>query len=210
VKPEDQSHLADALHTNVKRAIDTIELQKQQYQHAIESASDPYHNYMVFNATVDFQAVAEFCTILRMLGRKNPGQPLTVEFRTPGGDVDEGMRMYDEILRFKAECAPITMRVRASACSMGAVLLQAATTREIGPNARLMIHRIGFGAQGQAHEVEDEMHNAEEQEKRLIQLFSHRSTLSEKQWMTKIKKARRDLYFNAQEALELGLVDAIR
>lgn len=213
VKPDDAARLAEARNYDADTALKNLEILKEQYNRSVDEASDPRHMYVVFNNTVEYNSVAEMCTILRMMGRRakaeNINPHLTIEFRTPGGEVSEGLRLYDELLRYKAVYGPVTMRVRGEACSMGAVLLQAATTREIGPNARLMVHRIGFGAQGQAHEVEDELHNAEEQEKRIIELFAHRSTLSAKQWMTKIKKARRDLFFNAQESLELGLVDAI-
>lgn len=199
----------DALY-DVQRQVEELELADKKREQTILRYADIENDYLVFNAAIEYETVATLCTMLRMQRRRTPrGTPYVIEFRSPGGEVTEGMRLYDELLHFQKYHGPITMRVRGEACSMGAVILQAAEHRQMGPNARLMIHRIGFGAQGQAHEVEDEVTNAHQQEERLIELFAHRTTLSAKQWMNKIKKARKDLYFNAQEALELGLVDAI-
>jgi ATP-dependent Clp endopeptidase proteolytic subunit ClpP len=73
---------------------------------------------------------------LHILDSKS-SDPIEVLMTNPGGCFEAGLAIYDAIQLCKS---PITIKVFGYAYSMGAVILQAADTRIMAPNARLMIH----------------------------------------------------------------------
>ena len=94
------------------------------------------------------------------------------------------------------------------AASMAGILLQAGGTRWIGHQAWMMIHRAAFGAIGKTYEVEDEVKLVKRIEDRCVDIFVSRSRLTK----LKIKRNwdRKDWWIDADECLELGLVDEVR
>ena len=72
----------------------------------------------------------------------------------------------------------------------------------------MMIHRAAFGAYGKTFEIEDEVKFVQRIEKRIIDIFTARSTLTKQ----KIKRNwdRKDWWISADECLEMNLVDDIR
>ena len=94
------------------------------------------------------------------------------------------------------------------AASMAGILLQAGEHRWIGHQSWILIHRASFGAIGKTFEIEDEVGWIKRIEERIIKIFTSRSTLTK----LKIKRNwdRKDWWINADEALEMGLVDEIK
>ena len=94
------------------------------------------------------------------------------------------------------------------AASMAGILLQAGDVRWIGHQCWLMIHRAAFGAFGKTFEVEDEVKFIKRIEKRIVDIFTTRSNLTAQ----KIKRNwdRKDWWIDADECLELELVDEVR
>lgn len=80
---------------------------------------------------------------LHSLESKNK-KPILILMNNPGGDWYHGMAVYDAIRYCSCEC---TIRVYGQAMSMGSVILQAATSRVLMPNSRVMIH---YGTESQS------------------------------------------------------------
>ena len=78
----------------------------------------------------------------------------------------------------------------------------------IGHQSWMMIHRAAFGAIGKTFEVEDEVKFVKRIEGRILDLFTSRSKLTKQ----KIKRNwdRKDWWIDADECLELELVDEVR
>ena len=130
-------------------------------------------------------------------------------FRCNGGDVREGMTIFDLIRN-----APVKKRVGVVeyAHSMGAIILQACDWREALPSARMLMHHTRF------HEVTVEMLKnrmvvdlmvdmAKPNEDRMRQILVARTKRSAEEIRRLCDKEK---YLSAQEALEFGLIDAIR
>ena len=71
-----------------------------------------------------------------------------------------------------------------------------------------MIHRAAFGAIGKTYEIEDEVKLVKRIEDRIVDIFTKRSKLTR----LKIKRNwdRKDWWIDADECIQLGLVDEIR
>ena len=94
------------------------------------------------------------------------------------------------------------------AASMGGVLLQAGTRRIMAPQSSLLIHEAQFNTSGSFGQVEDQVDYVKKLQERILDILAERSTLSKRQ--IKTRWLRKNWWLMADEALELGFVDAIK
>lgn len=131
-------------------------------------------------------------------------KPITVILNSFGGCWFNGMAIYDAI----AACpCPVTAVVYGAAMSMGSIILQAADTRVIHPNATMMIH------DGYETRVDDTPATFENwaaysrfSRQRMYQIYAARSGKPVAFWR---KKCAADSILTAQEAKKIGLVDKV-
>ncbi len=149
-------------------------------------------------------------TLSQWTRKAEPGTELTIMLNSPGGSVKDGFGLFDYI-KYIETTHPVKIKVFGGAESMAAVLLQAATTRAIQPNAFLMVHESQMetdeGLSFTSSEWNDVSIRLKQVNDRLYTILSERSKISK----SKIKSRcnRRNAWIDAEEALELGLVDVI-
>lgn len=138
---------------------------------------------------------------------KDPKKPITFYINSPGGSVDSGFAIWDQI---KMLSCPITTVVTGLAASMGAMLMLCASPgRKLAtPNSRIMIHQplIGGVIQGQATDLDIHATEILKTRAKLVEMLVKITKKSTKE----IEKAiDRDTWLSAQEALDFGLLDKI-
>jgi ATP-dependent Clp protease protease subunit len=141
--------------------------------------------------------------------------PITILLNSGGGDTISGMGIYDLI---KGHSAEVTVRVIGQAMSMACVILQAADIRQSTPNSVLM-HHVGqweFSA-GHPKNIKatlafTEKHDARIDEIMLARINERNEETGREPWtMTRWRNYDTwDKYLFPLEAIELGLLDAIR
>jgi len=137
----------------------------------------------------------------------DPGKPILIVINSPGGSVDSGFAIWDQV---KMISSPVTTLITGLAASMGSVLsLCAAPKRRFAtPNARILIHqpRLGGAIQGQATDLEIQ---AKEMIKTRSSLVNIYVDATGKDPAVIERAIDRDMWMSAQEALEFGLLDGI-
>ena len=107
------------------------------------------------DSQIDNDSSSKIIRKLWYLELQDPGKPIYLFINSPGGSVDSGFAIWDQI---KLISSPITTIVTGLAASMGSVLsLCAAPKRRFATeNSRIMIHQpmIGGVIQGQATDLE--------------------------------------------------------
>jgi ATP-dependent Clp protease protease subunit len=136
-----------------------------------------------------------------------PGKPILFVINSPGGAVDCGFAIWDQVQMISS---PVTTLVTGLAASMGSVLsLCAAPKRRFAtPNARIMIHqpRLGGSIMGQATDLEIQAKEMLKSREKLVNIYVKASG----QKPETIERAiDRDTWMSAEEALEYGLLDGI-
>lgn len=141
--------------------------------------------------------------------RRQSKDPITIRISSPGGNVIDGLALYDYILGLRQEGIEVTTCVLGMAASMAGVLLQAGSEgcRVVGPNAHVMIHEVGGGAAGKISEVEDETKFLKRLNERLWEILSRRSQMTVKQ--IAVRAARRDWWLTAEDCVTQGFADRI-
>lgn len=142
--------------------------------------------------------------------RRDPGESITVNISSPGGDVMAGFAIYDALLRMRRNGHKVTTHGQGMVASMASVLLQAGDERVFDARAKLMLHegsiRVGDGwvKSGDREDLENFMQMID---KDVTAILADRSSLSERQLRNRWK--RKDWWLNADEALKFGFVDRV-
>lgn len=92
--------------------------------------------------------------------------------------------------------------------SAGVLLLAAGTKGEryIGKNTKVMIHNIAGGIQGSSFEIQNEMRDMLETQKRYIHCLSKETKLS-KADIKNIFNQKQNVYISARTAIKYGICD---
>lgn len=137
----------------------------------------------------------------------DPGKPILFVINSPGGSIDAGFAIWDQV---KMITAPVTTLITGIAASMGSILsLCAAPKRRFAtPHARVMIHqpRIMGAIQGQATDLEIQAKEMIKTRATLVNIYVKQTG---KDAATIEKAIDRDTWMTAEEALKFGLLDGI-
>ena len=106
------------------------------------------------------------------LDLKAPGEPILLVINSPGGSVDSGFAIWDQV---KMISSPVYTLVTGLAASMGSILsLCAVRGRRLAtPNSRIMIHQplIGGVLQGQATDLDIQAREMIKTRNALVQIY---------------------------------------
>ncbi|AAD18660.1 endopeptidase [Chlamydia pneumoniae TW-183] len=160
-----------------------------------------------FSEPVTEKSASDAIKKLWYLELKDPGKPIVFVINSPGGSVDAGFAVWDQI---KMLTSPVTTVVTGLAASMGSVLsLCAAPGRRFAtPHSRIMIHQpsIGGPITGQATDLDIHAREILKTKARIIDVYVEATN----QPRDIIEKAiDRDMWMTANEAKDFGLLDGI-
>ncbi len=139
------------------------------------------------------------------LESEDPDKDINLYINSPGGSVTAGLAIYDTMQYVKP---PVSTICLGQAASMGAVLLAAGSPgkRFAVPNARIMIHQLSGGYQGQASDIEIQAKEALRLKARLNEILARHT----RQPIERIEKdTDRDYFMGPGEAKEYGLIDEV-
>lgn len=208
IKAETRKAKAEAKKAEAEAVEAEIKAKKARDEEGKRLAEDQFYHLYMFDEQVSASSVKNCIKKLSTWSRQEPGCEIEIIFSSPGGSVIDGFVLFDFLRDLSSRGHHITTGTLGMAASMAGILLQAGDTRYAGNQAWLMIHRAAFGAVGQTFEVEDRVKWIKRIEDRIINIFVSRSKLSSQ----KIKRNwdRKDWWIDADEALEMGLIDEIR
>lgn len=142
---------------------------------------------------------------LLFLESENPTKDIQMYINSPGGSVSAGLAIYDTMNHIKPDVSTICIGM---AASMGAFLLAggAKGKRFALPNARMMIHQVMGGAEGQASDIEIQAKEILYIKQRLNEILAKNTG----QKLEKIEKdTDRNFWMSGEDAVEYGLVDKV-
>ena len=161
---------------------------------------------IVFLGTpVDDQIANLIVAQLLHLESEDPDKDISLYINSPGGSVYAGLAIYDTMQFVKPDVQTTCIGI---AMSMGALLLAggAAGKRFALPNAKILIHQVSGGFQGQATDIEIAARETIALKRRLEEIIAHHSG----QDIEKVSKdMERDYFLTAQEADEYGIIDRV-
>lgn len=138
-------------------------------------------------------------------------ETLPIEFviSTEGGNVQDMFSVYDCMRNMREEVEIQTFGL-GKVMSAGILILAAGTKgkRKVGKYCRLMMHSVQGGQFGSIMELETDIKEVRWYQKQFIEALASETKLSKRE-ITNIFRRKTDTYFDAQKALEWGIVDEI-
>ena len=142
---------------------------------------------------------------LLFLESQDPKKEVKIYLNSPGGNVTDGLAIYDTMQYLKCSVSTICVGL---AASMGALLLAGGRhgKRFALPNSQILIHQVMGGAQGQAADIKI---TAEQ----ILKIRDRLNVIMAKHTGQDLKKVEqdtdRDYYMTAAEAKTYGIIDEV-
>lgn len=196
-----------------------IDLRQKQRIETELLALDTYNYTYRFGGEISDSSVKTCIDKLTFWHRTAPAIPIEIVFNSPGGSVFPGMDLFDYLCDLRRDGHHVTTVARGYAASMGGILLQAGSVREMGSEAYILIHEVSTWAAGKVGEIEDEYLFLKKISDRVVNIFAERArlageagTASHPISATQVRKNwnRTDWWLDSKEALKLGIVDKLR
>ena len=160
-----------------------------------------------FCDAVDGDSAKDAIRKLWYLELTDPGKPILFVINSPGGSVDSGFAIMDQV---KMITSPVTTLVTGLAASMGSILsLCAAPKRRFATrNSRIMIHQPSIHGviKGQATDLEIQAKEILKTRDGIINIYMEATG---KDFQTIERAIDRDTWMSAEEAIQFGLLDKI-
>lgn len=156
---------------------------------------------------VDMESANAVIRQLWYLEAVDPGKPILFIINSPGGSVDAGFAIWDQVHLISS---PVTTLVTGLAASMGSLLCLCGGkgNRYITPHARVMIHQPSIHGviRGQATDLEIQAREIIKTKGILVEVYHQFTGQPHKVIETALD---RDRWMSAEESIEFGLVDKV-
>jgi ATP-dependent Clp protease protease subunit len=139
------------------------------------------------------------------LESEEPDRDISIYINSPGGSVYAGLTIYDAMQFVRPDIQTTCVGI---AMSMGALLLVSGTNgkRVALPNAKILIHQLSGGFEGQATDIEIQAREVINVKRRLEEIIAEHSG----QPLERVSKdMERDYFMTPEEAREYGIIDRV-
>ena len=156
---------------------------------------------------IDMGLAEEIIRKIWFLEYASASEPVTLIIHSPGGAVDAGFAIWDQL---KMMSFPLSTLVTGLAASMGSILALCAPKgrRFATPRSRILIHQpaLSGAVEGQATDLEIQAREILKTKKQIVELYCEATGKGAKEME---KAIDRDRWMSANEALEFGIVDKL-
>lgn len=164
---------------------------------------------------IEYTMVNQFIRNYNLLRHGSP-DAILIHMKSCGGYWEEGMAIYDTI---KMTPNPSVVLSYTHARSMTSIILLAADKGVLMPHSTFMIHRGTIGIYGTGTQFRTEYKEYEKSSVQMMKIYVDRleekGSMSGKprktirSWLERQMDKREEVYFSAEEAVEIGFADEI-
>ena len=180
--------------------------QTSRGERAFDIYSRLLNERIIFLGTpVDDQIANLIVAQLIHLESEDPDKDINIYINSPGGSVYAGLAIYDTMQYIKPDVATTCIGI---AMSMGALLLAGGSRgkRMALPNAKILIHQVSSGFQGQGTDIEIAARETLALKRRMEEILA-KHTGQEREKVS--RDMERDYFMTADEAQEYGIIDTV-
>ncbi len=132
-------------------------------------------------------------------------KPIKIFFNSHGGSVYDMWLLVDTIM---SSTTPVYTYCTGYAMSAAFIAFLAGDKRYMSPHATLMFHQISCWRYGKYQDIVDDREHMDEMNEQIEKFVSERTKIDE-YFILESRKKKRDVYFSANEALDLSIIDEI-
>ena len=134
-------------------------------------------NNIIIRGEINSKTASQFIYNLNLLKNKNSTY---VYLNTPGGSVEEGMKIVSEIKQHNLSC------IAERAYSMGFIIFQSCKERLIVPHGKLMQHQMALGIMDQKNRIKNYLRFIESMEDQIIDQQIKRINITKEEFNDRI------------------------
>ena len=194
------------MHAAMSPLIPMVIEQTARGERAFDIYSRLLNDRIIFLGTPIYEEIANLVVAqLLHLESEDPDKDISIYINTPGGSVYSGLAIYDTIQFIKPDVQTTCVGI---AASMGALLLASGAQgkRMALPNAKVLIHQVSGGFEGQAADIEIHAREIIDTRRRLDEIIAKHTG----QDLEKVSKdTDRDYFMSAEEAAVYKLIDRV-
>jgi ATP-dependent Clp protease protease subunit len=156
-------------------------------------------------ASIDDQIANLVVAELLHLESEEPDRDISIYINSPGGSVYAGLTIYDAMQFVRPDIQTTCVGI---AVAMGALLLAGGTKgkRTALPNAKILLHQVSGGFEGQATDIEIQAREVITVKRRLEEIIAEHTG----QPLERVSKdMERDYFMTSDEGLEYGVIDRV-
>lgn len=176
----------------------------ERWNGSIRAARDGDNSISIFDV-IGADYWGEGVTASRIAGalRSLNGADVTVNINSPGGDMFEGLAIYNLLREYDGK---VTVKVLGLAASAASIIAMAGDEVQIGRGAFLMIHNCWVYAMGNRHDLAQIATDMAPFDKAMSDIYQARSGLDA---ATIDKMMDGETYIGGSEAVEKGFADSL-
>jgi ATP-dependent Clp protease protease subunit len=180
--------------------------QDSRGERAFDIYSRLLRDRIIFVGTpIDDQIANLIVAELLHLESEEPDRDISIYINSPGGSVYAGLTIYDAMQFVRSDIQTTCVGI---AVSMGALLLAGGTKgkRMALPNAKILIHQLSGGFEGQASDIEIQAREVINVKRRLEEIIAEHTG----QPLERVSQdMERDYFMTAEQAREYGIIDRV-
>ncbi|MGM0122731.1 ATP-dependent Clp endopeptidase, proteolytic subunit ClpP [Enterococcus sp. AZ194] len=129
---------------------------------------------------------------------------IVIRLNSPGGDVFEGIEIYNYL---KDHSSNITVEVTGTAASAATFIVAGADKVIMNTGTSLMIHEASTWTWGNKHDIQKTLNALETIDGSILSIYAEKTGQSEEQLTNWINEEK---WFTAQEAVDYGFADEVK
>ncbi len=138
-------------------------------------------------------------TIAKIQAEK--GKTIDVNIMSIGGDVREGLAIYDSLREAAANGQEIKTFALGMTASIASIIFMAGDEREVSDNAEIMVHNASVDMCGNKHELKGAIEFLDDIDDKLINIYTDRTDLSDNEVSALLDQ---ETFMTADEAVNKG------
>lgn len=176
----------------------------ERWNGGIKAANTDENSISIFDV-IGADYWGEGVTASRIAGvlRSMNGADVTVNINSPGGDMFEGLAIYNLLREYKGK---VTVKVLGLAASAASIIAMAGDDVQIGRGAFLMIHNCWVYAMGNRHDLAQIAADMEPFDKAMGDIYSARTGLGMDEVAAMMDG---ETYIGGSDAVEKGFADRL-
>ncbi|WP_312926106.1 head maturation protease, ClpP-related [Atlantibacter hermannii] len=176
----------------------------ERWNGGIKAAKSDENSISVFDV-IGADWYGEGVTASRIAGalRAISGADVTVNINSPGGDMFEGLAIYNLLREYEGK---VTVKVLGLAASAASIIAMAGDEVQIGRGAFLMIHNCWVYAMGNRHDLAQVAADMEPFDKAMNDIYGARTGLSAEAIEAMMNA---ETYIGGSDAVEKGFADRL-
>jgi ATP-dependent Clp endopeptidase proteolytic subunit ClpP len=155
---------------------------------------------LIYDVIGSFDLTAK--NVITQLNDAN-GEDVLVRINSVGGDVFEGMAIYNALKKYEGK---VSVEIEGLSASMASIIMLAGDNISASENSLIMVHNPSAGVMGESKDLSKRAELLDKMKSQMVNIYKGKSNISEEEIITMMDE---ETWFTSEEAMNVGLIDNV-